>query len=175
MARVRSDAPHPSVPSELWLPRADYRGMTTEADRAAPDETGGVLLGYVTGDAIVVTSVVGPGPQARHAAEAFVPDYEYQEREIARLYEAAGRTLRYLGDWHTHPGAAAYMSRRDRATIGRIARHADARAAAPAMVILGRDAPGARAWAPRAWVTSRRPGRWWSRGIDVVPLTLHVY
>jgi integrative and conjugative element protein (TIGR02256 family) len=146
----------------VWLSRKNFLEMTDEADRWAPLETGGILLGYHRPDAraFVLTHVVGPGPEAVHERTGFVPDQEYHLHEIARLYAASGRRLQYLGDWHCHPGGAAALSRTDHSTLKRIAAEPAARAARPLMCVL---APGPR-WDVAVWQGElRHRRRCWSR------------
>lgn len=134
-----------------WLPRLALRAMQEEGDSKAPLETGGILMGYwVTPvDAVVITGVIGPGPKAVHARSRFVPDAEYQEAEVARVYRTSGRLHTYLGDWHTHPRMAAYLSGTDRRTLCKIARTPGARSRVPGplMAVLAGGAP----WELRAW------------------------
>lgn len=130
-----------------WLARQVLASLTREAERATPKETGGILLGYWADDVPVITRAVGPGPEALHGRYGFMPDHKYQEKEIARLYEASDRTIEYLGDWHTHPGAAADLSPKDEATLKTIAAHRPARVARPLMLILS---PGPE-WVPTVW------------------------
>jgi len=101
-------------------------------------ETGGVLLGYWIRpfQEAVMTNAVGPGPRGIHRKNRFVPDCEYQESEVARLYEESGRLHTYLGDWHTHPKRGTLLSRRDHRTLIQIASFRNARTPAPLMGIL---------------------------------------
>lgn len=94
-------------------------------------------MGYTgeTGD-IVVTHAIGPGPLAKHREKSFVPDHDFQETEIARIYRESGRHSTYLGDWHSHPGGSDRLSWRDRATLRRISRAPAARVQQPVMVII---------------------------------------
>lgn len=64
----------------LWLSDAVWDDMVAEAGRAAPDETGGMLLGWENPDRdeIVVSAIVGPGPRATHSRLRFRPDAEWQ-------------------------------------------------------------------------------------------------
>lgn len=134
----------------LWLPREVLSSLVEEANRAAPKETGGVLLGYIAQDGgqPVVTHAVGPGPKAVHKQSRFVPDHEYQVAEIDRLYKGSNFQLQYLGDWHTHPGDAAYLSARDRATLKQIALCPEARIKQPIMLILAYGPE----WEAAAWI-----------------------
>jgi integrative and conjugative element protein (TIGR02256 family) len=144
------------MPRKLKIPELGWIGshvlgrMRAEADRIAPSETGGVLLGYwaAISEEPVITHVIGPGPAAIHKPDFFLPDQRYHLTEIARLYEALGPQLCYLGDWHTHPGGAAYLSPTDQSTIFQIAREKAARAAHPIMVVLS---PGP-VWNFDGWV-----------------------
>lgn len=140
--------------STLWIANSLYTEMEEEANRCAPNETGGILLGYRTDDhqAIVATHLVGPGPLAIHERERFVPDYDYQEAWIAKLYSESGRQLRYLGDWHTHPGGGNSMSGTDRKTLKRIACCRQARSSQPIMAILTKGP----AWEISVWCGSLR-------------------
>ena len=144
----------------VWIAPPALDGILVETVRMAPQETGGVLVGYGdVGEGFVVTAAVGPGPDAVHDPYRFVPDHEYHEREVARHYHESGRTETYLGDWHSHPTAAAYLSPRDRKTLRGIARERDARAPTPLMMVVGGEPEGVGVWVlrphPLPWF--RRP------------------
>lgn len=115
--------------------------MVAESDDRAPDETGGILLGYEVASefALVVTDLVGAGPAASYSVSEFVPDGRWQESEIARIYRASGRRTTYLGDWHSHPDGFLNPSRRDHRTARAIARHPPARVRRPLMLIGARE------------------------------------
>jgi integrative and conjugative element protein (TIGR02256 family) len=120
----------------IWCRYSALDEMHREAERVKQNETGGVLLGW-SGPDLAITRVVGPGPSARHGARTFEPDYDWQEKQIAELYESSGRRLSYLGDWHTHPGGSVTPSPTDLRTIRNIAACAEARCPRPLMAILG--------------------------------------
>jgi integrative and conjugative element protein (TIGR02256 family) len=127
--------PHPHT--IVWIFRSILHDLVTEADRIFPNETGGVFMGYwVSTKELVITHAIGPGPHALHHASSFVPDDDYQQRQIQNIYDKTARTSTYLGDWHTHPNGAAIPSKSDRRTMNKIANHADARIATPLMGIL---------------------------------------
>jgi integrative and conjugative element protein (TIGR02256 family) len=121
--------------------------MVDLAKAAAPDETGGVLVGYDAGNGLVVEAITGPGPNATHKPHAFEPDHEHQEKEIARIYACSGRRHTYLGDWHSHPGGGVDLSSQDRRTLRAISRHKPARMPEPLMVIVS----GIDDWTVAAW------------------------
>lgn len=153
----------PIVPEALekseraWIAEPVLAQLIAECERVHPCETGGVLLGYY-GDGTqepVITHSVGPGPDAVHEPSRFLPDQPYQLAEIARLYESTGRTLHYLGDWHSHPSGSGGLSALDRRTLRRIARCQAARVANPVMLVMAGDS----AWEPTVWKQVRV--RWW--------------
>ena len=128
----------PKKIGQVWIMESNIDEMIAEAEHRFPDESGGALLGYWAKacEEVVITDVIGPGPAAIHRAQSFLPDSEYQEKEIACRYEESGRLHTYLGDWHTHPQSIPYLSRKDRRTLKTITRHQEARVIAPLMAIL---------------------------------------
>lgn len=149
-----------------WLAEGALEDMLAEGQRRLPQETGGILMGYQTEAAVVITDVIGPGPAALHKRKNFVPDAAFQEGEIGRIYGSSGRIHTYLGDWHTHPGADAVPSPRDIATLQRIAETPTARMPSPVMAIL---AYRAREWWIQVWHYSEhnRPR------IQALPITFY--
>jgi integrative and conjugative element protein (TIGR02256 family) len=160
-------------PRVMWLAHDVLSALTEEANRATPAETGGVLLGYIAelGKEPVVTHSVGPGPNAVHERTRFVPDHDFQLAEIARLYAASGARLQYLGDWHTLPDEAAYLSRKDKATIKQIALCKDARIKTPLMLILGFGPE----WKPVAWMGTWVSSPLWRRGLVTHLVRIEVF
>jgi integrative and conjugative element protein (TIGR02256 family) len=140
-------APVSKVGYTIWVKESAYRAILEEAIGKMPFETGGVLLGYWGNEReAVVTMVVGPGPHAVHKKRSFVPDNEFHLGEIAKQYDLSDRTETYLGDWHTHPKARAYLSWQDEATLKRIAAFRPARLQKPCMMILGTCPVGLGVW-----------------------------
>lgn len=133
-----------------WVPAAALRRVHRDAAKRAPLETGGVVLGYWASEAaVVITRITSAGPQATHRSRSFVPDQEYDEGEIARVYRETGGMETYLGDWHSHPGQTRpRLSRKDRSTLRKIAGAEQARAAmALSMIVAGH----ALSWSSTIW------------------------
>ena len=141
----------------LWLNHTALDDMIVEADGAAPHETGGMLLGWENDkrNEIVVTTIVGPGPNALHTPTAFRPYAGWQQQQLDAQYERSSGRITYLGDWHVHPRGGFGMSRRDRRTMAKTARHADARCPHPLMGLVactdGSYRVGVWRWAPPRW------------------------
>jgi integrative and conjugative element protein (TIGR02256 family) len=132
-----------------WLSLSLFAEMCREASLANPRETGGVLLGYWSGTQAVICSLVSAGPKSQKRNDNFVPDHDFQERQIATLYKASGRLHTYLGDWHSHPDGLPLPSGLDRRTLKKIARYGPARAPMPLMLIVA-GRPGD--WQVAAWI-----------------------
>jgi len=161
-----------SMKEQIWVDVSILDTMLREANNAAPFETGGVLLGYRTGpkDETVVTHSVGAGPDATRESSRFVPDYDFQEMEIARIYENSGRVLSYLGDWHSHPQGSEHLSRKDILTLRRIATSVDARVPSPIMLVLA----GGPEWSVAGW-QGRIVRRLWWKTLAVAPLAVRTF
>jgi len=160
-------------PGRIWISREVLAAMIAECDRAAPAETGGVLMGYRADDTDerVATHVIGPGPNAVHEDIRFVPDHDYQLAEIAQLYEMSERRLDYLGDWHSHPDAEGYLSKKDLETLNRIAWSRAARTENPVMLVMA----GRKGWNPFAWIHWRSSVPIWGRRSIVEPLAVELF
>lgn len=152
-------------PGVIWWPEHAMQEALEEADIAHPQETGGILLGWRTSRTeVVVTHLVGPGPLAERTATSFKPDADWQQDRIDEVYEASGRTVAYLGDWHTHPKGTPVLSRTDLRTLRRIARHGDARMPQPVMAVL--------AGGPEWRIAVRQPVRPRARRTQPLDITL---
>lgn len=125
------------VAETLWLPDALRSKFEAEADEYAPCETGGMLIGYASGTALVITQTVMGGPKAVRKRTRFEPDGVWQQRELERIYRYSGQIETYLGDWHSHPSGTPVPSRLDKKTAIRVARRRAARCKHPVTLILG--------------------------------------
>ena len=128
------------------------RLMALEAALYPDSETGGMLLGYWQGQEVVISKASKPGPAAQRGSTWFRPDHGWDTEHIAKVYASSGRTITYLGDWHTHPGATPTPSRTDRKTMKAVRREQAARQTRPLMVIVGPDPDSP----PTLWCLLRR-------------------
>jgi integrative and conjugative element protein (TIGR02256 family) len=133
--------------TNLWVKKRLIKTLVKEMSKHFPNETGGVLAGYIgENDEKVVTQISVAGPKAKHNRYSYTPDHKFDEKQIARIYQESKRTEVYLGDWHSHPGAGAYLSEKDKATLQRIARYKKARIVKPIMIIMGTMPYELKAW-----------------------------
>jgi integrative and conjugative element protein (TIGR02256 family) len=154
---------------EVWLKRRELNFMVQEARHFAPNETGGVFMGYRTNNSVVITAVIAAGPDAVRTRNCYKPDLIYEQAEIAKIYHRSGRIHSYLGDWHTHPSGPLRLSRKDKEAMRVIAQDAEARAERPLMAIL---AGGKDDWGCSIWECCKGSIRLFSR---ISPAKLRLY
>ncbi|MEH1130792.1 Mov34/MPN/PAD-1 family protein [Micromonospora sp. CPCC 206061] len=91
------------------------RAATTirdEAQRSADgNETGGLLLSHADDTPAWVRSAGDPGPAAVHRPTFFLRDLRHAQQLAADAFARDGGE--WIGEWHTHPGAAPIPSARD--------------------------------------------------------------
>lgn len=127
-----------SVTPRVWVAEHVLRAIAREAQQHAPLESGGILLGYRSADREeVVTHALGPGPDAHHRREVFVPDYAHDRRVAVDGWEQSGGSEYYVGDWHSHPESEPYLSDRDRKVMQSIALDRESQLVHPLMIVVG--------------------------------------
>lgn len=64
----------------IWIRKGPYEEIIKVVSEFLPYETGGILLGYndVRGN-LVIMEVVGPGPDAVHQEDYFLPYGSFQQ------------------------------------------------------------------------------------------------
>jgi integrative and conjugative element protein (TIGR02256 family) len=121
--------------------------ITAEMYKWYPKETGGVLIGsWVNKKEVIISDIIGPGPNAIHTYTSFTPDDAYHINVIARIYTESQCKQTYLGDWHTHPNEKAYLSELDKKTLRKIAGYKPARLTRPLMLVLGTNPMEYKIW-----------------------------
>jgi integrative and conjugative element protein (TIGR02256 family) len=123
------------MPGTCWIKDGALADLLAEARRWPLRETGGALLGRRETERTVVEVVLGPGPDAVHGLSHFEPDAAWQQEQGERIYAESGRTIAYLGEWHTHPRGGALPSEQDRRTAREIASEEGFRAPRPLYAI----------------------------------------
>ena len=123
---------------KCYLPHKCQMEITREAIQCLPKESGGILMGYWTKplELVAITHIIGPGPNAEHYENRFVPDCEWQEEQIREVYEITSRRSAYLGDWHSHPNGEKWLSFKDKNTLRKISKYIPARSPNPLMGVL---------------------------------------
>lgn len=106
---------------------------------ASAPEAGGLLLGTVHGQGLLIIEATTPTRMDRQWRTLF-ERLPFGHRAIAqRRWRASGGTVRYVGEWHTHPEDYPHPSRTDLTEWRTLAsKRADGRAVLA--VIVGRKA-----------------------------------
>jgi integrative and conjugative element protein (TIGR02256 family) len=102
---------------------------------ARPWEVGGWLLGYWADDrrSLFVTHLTPP--TGGRPWQVTISGRGHR-RYFDEAWEASSGAVTFLGDWHTHPGAAATPSRRDRQALTKLATEPDYGTPRPLAVIV---------------------------------------
>lgn len=137
--------------------------LQEEADRHYPLETGGLLVGYRSGNEWVVQDVVGPGPAARHRQRSFDPDHAWHAAELQARFAGSGGRQIYLGDWHTHPDGLLALSHRDLRALRRIIASEQAQTPEPLSALLAGDPSQ---WRFAVWRARLGARGWLGRRVD---------
>lgn len=104
----------------ILIARAALQGVLDAGRGALPQETGGILLGFRTPDAIVITrTLVVPDPSS--TGRSYLRRNRRARRLMADASTEAPPVVGYVGEWHTHP-ADAPPSRTDRSALTATAR-----------------------------------------------------
>lgn len=118
--------------------------------RAAPNETGGVLLGtydLVRGVVHILAALPAP-PDSRQSPTYFIRGKKDLQPEVERLAAMTAGRLQYVGEWHSHPDhAAARPSGDDEQVFGHLRAHLEPTGAPFAMMITG----AAESWIRMGW------------------------
>lgn len=68
-----------------------------------PNETGGLLVGKVEDDCLLIEYATMSGPAARHAPTRFVRDGGFSQEVLDTLVKSSNSMFDYVGEWHSHP------------------------------------------------------------------------
>lgn len=135
------------------LSRAVLRRMEREADRDFPHESGGILIGHVDDETVVVKALSTSGPKARSGPGSFLRDGDRAQDTLYSAVASSRGRDDYLGEWHSHP-ANVGASPRDRSSMVEVSRDPNYRRSRPVLIVLRRSDD---AWTPDAHqLVSRR-------------------
>jgi proteasome lid subunit RPN8/RPN11 len=100
---------------EVRLKGGLERDLLALLEEAAPAETGGLLVGFVSikTKTVYVTRALPAPPDSVGGAGRFLRGAEGVSEEFTRIAERTGDVLHYVGDWHSHPAGGPGLSRTD--------------------------------------------------------------
>ena len=85
-------------------------------------EAGGILIGSYRGAHIQIVECTTPLFRDRRSRALFDRRDEGHQRTALERWRASGRTLTFVGEWHTHPESRPSPSSIDRRTWRRVAK-----------------------------------------------------
>jgi integrative and conjugative element protein (TIGR02256 family) len=74
-----------------------------ESSRRYPRETGGMLIGRLEENCVLIEEATGPGPMAKHSLWGFRRDGDYSQMVLDNAVEQSRGKNDYIGEWHSHP------------------------------------------------------------------------
>lgn len=125
----------------MYVPGEVLGAMRRMAAKSAPRETGGTLVGHYSEDdrEALVTAALEARIGARRRRTRFYRPSDDVDDQLGRVYRASEGQIHYLGEWHTHPGAAPDPSPIDLETLQGLARSRSVSTDTPFMIIVGGD------------------------------------
>ncbi len=125
-------------------------GMRTFRQNAAPNETGGILIGTfdLVRNVLHVVAALPAPPDSKQAPTYFVRGAKDLRPLVDDLAKATAGRLQYVGEWHSHPdGAAARPSDDDEGVFAYLHKQLAPPGAPYAMLICGSE----ETWLRTAW------------------------
>jgi integrative and conjugative element protein (TIGR02256 family) len=122
-----------------------------EVNASPTTETGGIVIGRITGSTATVEIATGPGPNAVRTATRFERDVEYAQNQL-ELAISRDTSLAYVGEWHSHLVATPEPSGRDVLSMTGIAGSSNYATDCPTMLICGFDTAKNEIGELKAWV-----------------------
>lgn len=107
---------------------------------AAPNETGGVLLGSfdLSRSVLHILDALPAPPDSRQSPTYFVRGAKDLKPEVDGINLRSAGTIHYIGEWHSHPaGAAARPSKDDEEVFAHLSTHLAATGSPYVMAICG--------------------------------------
>jgi integrative and conjugative element protein (TIGR02256 family) len=108
--------------------------MLAESRAKHPYETGGLLVGRLEVERVILHCATPPGPNAVHTPTYFNRDGVYSQRVLDLLVARYRGHIDYVGEWHSHPRLAR-PSLRDLKSMRWIAENTSYKTNHPVLVI----------------------------------------
>ena len=159
--------PHPKcaicgvgAPRRVLLSPEIREVMLDLARLHAPNETGGILVGRIKGDRVIVLAASDAGPQAIREPTRFERDGAYCQEFLRAKVTELGGEADYVGEWHSHPGSTAAPSPRDTKSFIEIAADPNILTTAPVLIIVAPRGAASVEWSATVFPVAAvgRPG-----------------
>ena len=122
----------------LVIGNSQLERMHARCAASHPLETGGVLIGYYNTrhDTAIITGAAGPPPDSQCGRTRFYRGTQGVSDLLKRLWQ---KREYYLGEWHYHPGGAAFPSAADIRQMREIAKDDSTHCPEPILILIGAD------------------------------------
>ncbi|MGG4471205.1 ribosomal-processing cysteine protease Prp [Paenibacillus alvei] len=107
----------------------------------AQHESGGILLGKVYNDLIIIDQISEPSREDKSGRFYFIRNVKRAQRIVEQAWKDSKGERIYLGEWHTHPEDIPTPSRDDKILLKNMLKHSRMEIDFLFMVILGRISP----------------------------------
>lgn len=99
--------------------------LQKEVEANAPNETGGLLLGFIhyKRKTVYVTRIMDPPPDSVGSPYAFRLGVKDVPERLDEIQKTTGGLIGYVGEWHSHPHGSSRMSSEDKAAMRQISSH----------------------------------------------------
>lgn len=104
-------------------------------------ESGGILLGKVYNDLIIIDQISEPSREDKSGRFYFIRNVKRAQKIVERAWKESNGERIYLGEWHTHPEDIPTPSRDDKILLKNMLKHSRMEIDFLFMVILGRISP----------------------------------
>lgn len=101
-------------------------------------ESGGILLGKVYSDLIIIDQISEPSREDKSGRFYFIRNVDKAQKIVERVWKESNSERIYLGEWHTHPEDIPAPSRDDKILLKNMLKHSRMEIDFLFMVILGR-------------------------------------
>lgn len=113
-----------------------YKQLRNEAH-----ESGGILLGKVYNDLIIIDQVSEPSKEDDSGRYYFFRNVKKAQRIVEHAWKESNGERIYLGEWHTHPENVPTPSKDDRTLLKNMLKHSRMNIDFLFMIIIGRVKP----------------------------------
>ncbi len=109
------------MPKRVVFSDRAFASLLAETNSQIATETGGLFLGFRTGEIWYVVETIDPGPNSIFHVAYFEYDHAYVNHLMKKIAYFYDKDIELLGLWHRHPGSMDTFSSTDDGTISEYA------------------------------------------------------
>ena len=87
---------------EIIIDRRVCKKIRKTNQEKSKTEIGGILLGNLFSDYVVVVDMTFPSSKDQAGLHYFIRNKKSAQKQANRYWHTSGGTISYLGEWHTH-------------------------------------------------------------------------